>query len=71
MRRATSLKTMLCLGAAFAALASPARAQVSTEEATPIANTPTGAATPVSDADLSTNEDAREIVVTAMPDAVR
>ena len=41
MRRATSLKTMLCLGAAFGALASPAWAQVSSQDATPIANTPT------------------------------
>jgi iron complex outermembrane receptor protein len=62
-----SFKNMLVSGTAFAALfaATPGLAQVVTEQTTPEATTPTGAATPVADADQGSDRDrGQEILVT-------
>ena len=64
----TSFKNLLVSGTAFAALACaiPAQAQVQTDQSTPEAATPTGAAVPVSDATQSAEQNDRstEILIT-------
>ena len=62
----TSFTRFLAAGVAITALAcaGAASAQVSTAQTTPEAATPTGAATPISGADLATERPEREILVT-------
>jgi iron complex outermembrane receptor protein len=64
----TTFKSLLVSGTAFAALAgaTPAAAQTSTDQSTPEAATPTGAALPISDAEQGTakRDDSPEILVT-------
>ena len=61
------LRSFLISGTAFVALAgfsAPAQAQDQTDEPTPPAATPTGAATPDEGADASSNNDGNNILVT-------
>jgi iron complex outermembrane receptor protein len=69
----TSFKSLLVCGTAFAALAgaAPTAAQTSTDQSTPEAATPTGAALPVSDAEQNAEPQGRETEILVTGSRIR